>query len=351
MSPPFKTLAVCGPTASGKSAVGIELARALQGEVVNADSVQVYRGFSIGAAKVSAAEMQGVPHHLLDIFSPDAPANVAEFRREALAALGDICSRGKVPVVVGGSGMYFTVLLHGLADVPSTPPEVRAEIAQLSPEEAHAELMRLDPESAGRLHVRDRQRVTRALEIIRVSGRTPSDIHRQHRFQDVDVVALVIVLCRPRDELYARIDQRATEMVRMGLVEETKELLATYGEVSLLDTLGYKQARAHLAGALPKEDLAAEIALHTRRFAKRQMTFWRNEPRKRGWLVRPGEGESEAVEVSGFSSSPERAHKRMTGFRALQLSQEQLVDAIQERLKAPLERSEVWYVQLRERDS
>lgn len=348
MTHPFKTLAVCGPTASGKSGLGVDLARSLGGEVVNVDSVQVYKDFSIGAAKISRDEMQGVPHHLLDIFSPDKPANVSDFRESALAALADITARGKVPVLVGGSGMYFTVLLHGLADVPPTPPSVREEVACITPEEAYVELLRVDPETAARLHLHDRQRVTRALEIYRVSGRAPSEIYREHQFKGVDVVSLVIVICRPRDELYRRIDQRSAEMVKAGLIEETGALRARYGDVALLDTLGYKQARAHLQGRLAREDVAQEIALHTRRFAKRQMTFWRNEPRKRGWVTRPAQGEA-GVEIHGFDSAPKRAQKQMVGFSAFEFTPGQLIEAARTRLSEPLYRSEVWYVRVREK--
>ncbi len=347
MATPFKTLAVCGPTASGKSGLGVDLARALHGEVVNVDSVQVYRDFSIGSAKISVDEMQGVPHHLLDIFSPDKPANVSEFRDTALVALAEITAREKVPVLVGGSGMYFTVLLHGLADVPPTPPSTREEVARIPAEEAYAELMRIDPETAARLHVHDRQRVTRALEIYRVSGRAPSEIFREHQFKAVDVVSLLIVICRPRDELYQRIDQRSAEMVKAGLIEETSELRARYGDVALLDTLGYKQARDYLDGGLAREEVAHEIALHTRRFAKRQMTFWRNEPGKRGWVTRPAEGE-QGLEIEGFDSAPKRAQKRMVGFRAFEFTPEQIIEAARTRLREPLERSEVWYVRVRE---
>lgn len=346
MTTPFKTLAVCGPTASGKSALGVELARALHGEVVNVDSVQVYRELSIGAAKIAPSEMRGVPHHLLDIFSPDKPANVSEFRGRALGALAEITGRDRLPVLVGGSGMYFTVLLHGLADVPPTPSLIREEIERIPPEEAHAELMRVDPETASRLHVKDRQRVTRALEIFRVSGRRPSEIFREHQFKAVDVVSLVLVICRPRDELYQRIDQRSAEMVQAGLIEETESLRGRFGDTVLLETLGYKQAKAYLTGAISREEVANEIALHTRRFAKRQMTFWRNEPRKRGWITRPADGEA-GVEIQGFESAPQRAQKRMVGFKAFEFTTEQLIEATRGRLSEPLERSEVWYVRVR----
>ncbi len=341
---PLKTVAVCGPTASGKSALSIELAKALDGEVVNVDSVQIYRGLDIGSAKLSVAEQGGVPHHLLNVFEPNEPANVAQFRELALAAVRDISVRGKLPLLVGGSGMYFTILLHGLAEVPPTPVEVRRAVAALAPEAMYQELAAADPETAARLNRNDIQRISRALEIVRVTGRKPSEIFAQHEFSGAEVASLVIVLCRPRNELYSRIDTRSALMVEQGLLEETRLILDRFGDVPALETLGYKQAKAFLAGELSREKLEHEIALHTRRFAKRQMTYWRNEPTKRGWLTRPGDHEG-AEEVSGFETFPERAQKRMKGFRALRLSAQELVSAVRQRLALPLERTEVWYVQ------
>jgi tRNA dimethylallyltransferase len=347
MTPPFETVAVCGPTASGKSALSLSLARSLHGEVVNVDSVQVYRGLDVGSAKLPLSDRQGVPHHVLDVFSPERGANVAEFRECALTAMRDISSRGKVPILVGGSGMYFTILLHGLAPVPQTPDEVRAAIAAMSPEDMHAELSTIDPETAARLHVRDRQRVSRALEIARVSGRKPSELFAEHTFSTVDVVALVIVICRPRGELYRRINQRSLTMVEQGLLDETKGVRQQYGQVAPLETIGYKQACQVLDGALVQERLAEEIALHTRRFAKRQMSYWRNEPPKRGWTVRPFENEA-AEEIAGFEEFSPRAQKKMKSFRAFRLSEQELIERVKQRLQEPLEKTEVWYVAVRE---
>ncbi len=343
---PLKAVAVCGPTASGKSALSISLAKGLGGEVVNVDSVQVYQELDIGSAKLSPPERGGVPHHLLDVFEPGSPANVARFRELALGAVREISARGKVPLLVGGSGMYFTVLLHGLADVPPTPDDIRAAVAALSPEEMYNELVAADPETAARLNRNDMQRVSRALEIVRVTGKRPSEIFAAHTFAPVEVAALVIVICRPRDELYRRIDQRSAQMVADGLVAETQGVLDRHGEVPALETLGYKQAKDLLHCRLSAANLVEEIALHTRRFAKRQMTYWRNEPLKRGWAVRPRDDEA-AEEVAGFDSFPVRAQKRMKGFRALSLSSEELLAAAKERLSQPLERTEVWLVALK----
>ena len=342
-SPPIKALAVCGPTASGKSALSISLAQALHGEVVNVDSVQVYKELNVGSAKLSAAERGGVPHHLLDVWAPNAAGNVAQFRSLALDATRDIAGRSKLPILVGGSGLYFTALLHGLAELPPTSDEVRRAVATCTPEEMYAELERCDPATAQRLNPRDVQRVSRAVEIARMTGQKPSDVVAEHTFSRIDVVSLVLVLCRPRDELYARIDSRSAQMVRDGLIPETAGILERFGSVPALETLGYKQAKALLAGELEEASLVQEISLHTRRFAKRQMTYWRNEPVKRGWIVRPGAGE-EAQEVAGFDSFPARAQKRMKSFRAFAWPHDRLVEAVRARLAQPLERTEVWLI-------
>jgi len=344
MTGPYQTLAICGPTAVGKSDLSISICRALAGEVVNVDSVQVYRELDIGSAKVPVSERGGVPHHVLDVFSPNNTVNVAQFRAVAQEAIADISARARLPVLVGGSGMYFTVLLHGLADVPPTPPEVREVVARLSPEEMYAELQRVDPPTAQRLNPRDLQRVSRAVEIARVTGKRPSEIFAAHTFRQQENVSLVLVLCRPREELYRRINERASHMVSQGLLEETRRLRERYGEVAALSTLGYREACDVLTGKLAEEQLAEQIALHTRRFAKRQMTYWRNEPAKRGWVVKPS-GE-EGIEVAGFDSFPARAQRRMISFRALKLTPDQVVQSARERLARPLDTTEVWYVLL-----
>ncbi|MEY4701451.1 MAG: tRNA ((37)-N6)-dimethylallyltransferase MiaA [Pseudomonadota bacterium] len=347
MTEPYKTLAICGPTAVGKSELSISMCHALQGEVVNVDSVQVYRELDIGSAKLSVEERGGVPHHALDVFGPDQVANVADFRAVAQEAIKDISNRQRLPVLVGGSGMYFTVLLHGLANVPPTSAEVRDAVARLSPADMYAELQRVDPPTAERLHPRDLQRVSRAVEIARMTGRRPSDFFAEHAFSPRENVSLVLMLCRPRDELYRRINARSRLMVERGLLDETKRVRDKYGDVPALKTLGYHEACAVLDGKLGEGDFAQEIALHTRRFAKRQMTYWRNEPLKRGWEIRPS-SELEGVEVSGFDSFPVRAQRRMISFRALSLAESEVIALARERLMRPLEKTEVWYVMVRE---
>jgi tRNA dimethylallyltransferase len=345
MASPYQVVAVCGPTAVGKSDLSIELALSLNAEVVNVDSVQVYQGLNVGSAKLMLEQRRGVRHHLLDIFTPDHAGNVGDFREQALEAIADISERGRRALLVGGSGLYVTALLRGLADLPSTPDDVRRAVAELAPEQQYAELVRVDPVSAARINPRDSQRVSRAVEVARITGRPASEFIDRHAFSSTDVVALVIVLCRPREELYERIDRRAREMVDGGLIDETAGLLARYGRLPILETLGYKQACDCLAGVLPLEGVAREIAMHTRRFAKRQMTYWRNEPAKRGWLVRPGADE-QAVELGGADDGSRRAKQASKGFRAFELDNSgvSLSEMVERRLERPLERSEVWYI-------
>jgi tRNA dimethylallyltransferase len=337
---PLKAVVVSGPTASGKSAFGIALARELRGEIVNVDSVQVYRGLDIGSAKVSSEERAMVPHRLLDIREPNEPMNAGEFRDLALKAVSEISARGHLPVLVGGTTMYLTVLLHGIVSLPETPKEVRKAVAALSPEEQFLELSRVDPATAARLHSNDSQRVSRALEIWRISGRPPSELHSEHSFSSRDLVGLVIVLCRDRDDLYERINRRAEEMVHQGILEEARVVRERFGEVSALETVGYKQALQVLKGELAHERLAGEIALYTRRFAKRQMTYLRNEPAKRGWLVVPCEGDGMPTREVGGGEGGSKV------FKALVATESELIKRVRERLAQPLELTEVWYVSL-----
>ena len=346
MSSPIKTVSVVGPTASGKSALGISIAQELNGEVVNVDSVQVYRGLDIGSAKVPPSERGGIAHHALDIRDPSELMNVGAFREYAMGVLAEMKDRQKLPVLVGGSSMYLTILLHGIAELPETPKNVREAVASMTREEQHAELTRVDPVTADRLHVNDTQRVSRALEIYRITGRAPSAIFEEHRFSSQEVVSLIVVLCREREDLYRRINERSEQMVREGLVAETEQIIARYGDLPILDTLGYKQAREVIQGRLAPEKLVEEIALYTRRFAKRQMTYLRNEPGKRGWVVRPTADE-EACEIVGFDSGSPRAREKVKGFRAYSFSKDELISQIKLRMTEPLQATEVWYVYLK----
>lgn len=342
MSAPYTALAICGPTASGKTALSLDMAQALNGEIVNVDSVQTYRELCIGAAKVPESERRGIPHHAIDVYSPSHRANVAEYRDEALRAVKELASRNVLPILVGGSGLYLTALLHGLAEMPSGDPLIRRDLEEMPPTLRYAELVKIDPTTAALLNPNDAVRVVRALEVFRMSGTPLSQWVSQHSFSGSDINALVIVLCLHREQLYDRINERSRKMVENGLLEETKQIIARHGRVPVLATLGYKQAVACLDGRISKDELAEEIALHTRRFAKRQMTYWRNEPSKRGWKVRPI-GDDVSVPLSSRKAAYGEGLQELAIFKR---NKDQLLEDVRRRLHEGVETTEVWYVGL-----
>lgn len=336
MSPelPPLTLLVSGPTASGKSDLAVRLARALKGEIINIDSVQVYRGADVGSAKIPPGERQGVPHHLLDLLDPSEPTDVAFLCGETRRTAEEISARGSLPILVGSSGMYITALFRGLAELPRRDESLRRELELLPNDELHRLLASGDPTLASRLHPNDRVRLVRALETLRLTG-VPASEHYARQSEHGFVQGLSLVVCLPRTLLYERIDRRAAEMVRSGLVAETATIRDRFGDdAPVLKTLGYAEALRHLRGTLAVGDLAATIARNTRRYAKRQLTFWRNEPTKRGWTVSPS-GEMDADEREPVEGIGLSAHK--WGFDELCLG-------VRRWSREPPNRSEVWYV-------
>ncbi len=290
-------LVITGPTASGKTRFAIEVAEAVDGEIVSADSMQVYRHLDIGTAKPTARERGRVPHHLVDVADPDEAFHAARFVSEADRAIADIAGRGRVPVVCGGTALYLKALLHGLAPAPGRDPEVRAELeARWDRGEREAlrrELARVDPGAARRLHPNDRTRIVRALEVWRVTGRPISELHRAHRFGPVRYRALMVGLLTDRPDLYRRIDERVVSMVEAGWVEEVRQVLSMgYGpHLPPLRAIGYRQICAHVLERRPLDQAVAEIQQETRRFAKRQMTWFRRMPIR--WV--PADATAEVV--------------------------------------------------------
>lgn len=278
-----RVILLSGPTASGKSALALSLAEACPLEVVNADSMQVYRYLDIGTAKPTTEERARVPHHLLDVVDPDEPYNAARFAADAERIIPGILSRGKTPLLVGGTGLYLRALLRGLDPVPSDP-QVRAVLDRRWAEEGgavlHAELARVDPETAARVHPADRVRVVRALEILRVGG-VPASAARsawaegRRRYR-----TLFLALWPEREALCRRIDERTERMFRKGLLNEVREILDRgYGrELKPMKGLGYRQAVAHLLDALPVDQAIESTKRDTRRYAKRQVTWLSSEP-------------------------------------------------------------------------
>jgi len=275
----IKLLVLSGPTGSGKSALAVSIAERIGGEIVNADSLQVYRGLDIGTAKPSAQELARVPHHLLDIVSPEQEFTASDFRREAAAAISDIDRRGKKAIVVGGTGLYIRALLEGLVDSPTGDPELRRQFAEVPGEELLRRLSSVDPETARRLHPNDRVRIIRALEVFEQTGRPISGFRSEHAFSGAYYDAMKMAIKVERQELYRRIDLRVEQMLQDGLVDEVRSLLALgYGrELKAMRSIGYKEITAHLAGETTLDEAVTLIKRDTRRYAKRQMTWFSKE--------------------------------------------------------------------------
>ena len=279
-------LAVVGPTASGKTRLGIELAGALDGEIVSADSMQFYRGMEIGTAAPTPEEQAEVRHHFVSFLTPDQDMAAGEFQRLARACIADMQPRGRTAVVVGGSGLYLRALMDGLFDGPPRDERIRARLRQEAREQGNARLMErlraVDPDYAATLtSENDQVRLVRALEVYEVTGSTLSALHRQHR-ASLEAMPVVQVGIRiDRETLYQRIDRRVDMMLEAGWVAETERLLdAGYGpHLDRLKALGYREIAAHLRG---EQDLATAVSAakqHHRRYAKRQMTWFRADPR------------------------------------------------------------------------
>lgn len=277
-------LAIVGATATGKSALALALAERLPAEIVNADALQVYRGFDIGTAKPSAADRARVPHHLIDILDPHEIYSAGEFARRARQAIAGIQERGRVPIVVGGSGLYLRALFQGISPVPPGDPEVRRRLRERLAAEGldvlREELARLDPSTAERLAAGDTQRVLRALEVALGTGRPLSSWIAEQPFGAQGIAAIRVGLTLPRTILYDQIAGRVARMIGAGWREEVAGLLRRGLSPTLpaFQAIGYRQLVRHLEGDGSLDQAVAEIVKETRRFAKRQETWFRKEP-------------------------------------------------------------------------
>jgi tRNA dimethylallyltransferase len=280
-----RVIAVVGPTAAGKSDLAVELALRLGGEVINADSMQLYRGMDVGTAKLAPAERGGVPHHLLDVWEVTRTASVAEYQELARRTIDEVRGRGRVPLLVGGSGLYVRAALDDLA-FPGTDPGVRArleaELAEHGPGPLHERLRAQDPPAAEAILISNGRRIVRALEVIEISGRPFTATLPAYRYLD-DAVQLGLTV--PRADLDERIDLRVRRMWEAGLVEEVRTLEAAGLREGLTAgrALGYAQVLRALAGEWTPEQAIEETARATRRFARRQESWFRRDPRVR-WL-------------------------------------------------------------------
>lgn len=278
-------LLLLGPTGSGKTALSLALAQRFNGEIVSCDSVALYRGMDLGTAKPTPEERARIPHHLIDVVDPDQPFTAGDYSRLSRAAMREIASRGKVPIVTGGTGLYLRALTDGLFAGPARREDLRQRIRgtadRLGPAWLHKLLSRIDPPSAARIHPNDAPKLIRAIEVCIASGAPMSvvlDDDQKNRDPLTGFRLLRIGLNPPRAALYERLNHRCTEMFAAGLIEETRCLLARYGAVKALDSLGYRQARTVLDGTATEPDAITAAQQGHRNYAKRQLTWFRREP-------------------------------------------------------------------------
>lgn len=317
-------LFITGPTASGKSSLSISLAKRFHGEILNADSVQLYNGFNIGAAKPTEQEKENIAHHLFDIGDPLNEITAGNFLYYAQPLVREIRTRNALPIFVGSAGLYSSVLLSGISELPSKDEALRINLEARSSEELLSMLTEINPTRAAMIHLNDRQRLIRAIEI----GNSLAE-----KMPGIDGFAIILCIVWPRNLLYERINERAHEMVEKGIIQETITLEERYGvDHNLFKSIGYSQAIAHINGNVNKETLASEIAQATRNYAKRQMTYWRNQPERQGWKTLP--------------SQPSRAfsHNKIHDFITLELSRNQLYLKLEDRLKHSMDAHEVWFL-------
>ena len=286
-------ICICGPTASGKTGLAVALAKKLDGEVISCDSMQIYRGMDVGTAKPTPEEMQGVPHHLLDVADPDESFSVSRYVELADRALQDVLSRGKTAIVCGGTGLYMDSLMLGRAFAPFPETGKRQalerEAESFGIEPLLDRLRAVDPASAGRLHPSDRKRIIRALEVYEETGKTITQHNLETQRIPPKYRPLWLGLTfEPRQLLYERIDRRVELMMEQGLADEVRRLLASgvSPEATAMQAIGYKEMAAALRGELSIEEAVAQIQQSSRRYAKRQLTWFRRNPEVH-WLVRP----------------------------------------------------------------
>ncbi len=274
-----KIIILQGPTCVGKSGIAISLAHAVSAEIINADSMQFYRYMDIGTSKPTLQEQSEIPHHLFSVVDPDENFNAARFMHEARSIIAGIASRGRAPLVVGGTGLYVRSLTKGLSSAPAGDEQLRHELLSLGKEKLYNELQAVDPESAERISPNDMVRLVRALEVFRLTGEPLSHLNQQHGFQDQPYDCLKFSLTRPRDELYNLIEMRTKRMIEDGLVGEVEALFSLgYGpQLRPLQSIGYKQIALYLDGTLSLAEAVSLIQRETRRFAKRQLTWLRHD--------------------------------------------------------------------------
>ena len=279
-------LALTGPTASGKTALSLGIAERLGCEIISCDSMQIYRGMDIGTAKATAAERARVPHHLIDLISPNEVYSAESYRQDAMTAATEITARGKIPLFVGGTGLYVDTLMRSSSpDVPGSDPEYRDRMLALSPDELWNRLLAIDPESAEKTHKNNTKRVIRALEIYDATGKPKSYFDKLSRTAAADItIGMITIDFHDRDNLYRRVDARVDAMVGEGLIDEVESLYragALDGNNTASQAIGYKELIGYLKGEMTLSDALESVKLASRRYAKRQLTWFRHNDAER----------------------------------------------------------------------
>lgn len=276
-----KVIVICGPTASGKTALGVELAKKINGEVVSCDSMQIYKDMTIGTAKPVPEEMQGIKHYLIDFVSPDTRYSVAEYKKDAERAIEEILLKGKTPILVGGTGLYIDSLIYGIeySDIKideNYRKELEKIIKKDGLETLYNEAKRIDEKAMEKISPNDKKRIMRVLEIYKATGKTKTEQEIESRKNEIKYDYRVFAINMERSILYERINNRVDLMIEKGLIEEVEQLVKKYSEFpTAMQGLGYKEVVEYLKGKCSKEEMCENIKIQTRRYAKRQLTWFR----------------------------------------------------------------------------
>ena len=280
MSKP-KVVVICGPTASGKTALSIELAKKINGEIISSDSMQIYKDMNIGTAKPTKEEMQGIKHYLLDFIEPNKRYSVADFKKDAEKAIEEILEKGKVPIIVGGTGLYVDSLIYGIEyqDIKFNEQyrkELENRVEKEGLESLYNEAKIIDPQAIEKISSNDQKRILRVLEIYKATGKNKTEQEAESRKNGVKYDYKVFAINMDREELYGRINKRVDIMIEQGLIQEVQDLLKKYDEFpTAMQGLGYKEVVEYLQGNISKEEMIEKIKMETRRYAKRQITWFK----------------------------------------------------------------------------
>lgn len=274
-------IVICGPTASGKTALSIELAKKINGEIVSADSMQIYKYMDIGSAKPTKEEMQGIKHYMLDFVEPNIRYSVADYKKEAECCIEKILEKGKVPIVVGGTGLYVNSLIYGIEyNEIKLDKEYREKLEKIAEnkglEGLYNKALEIDPIATEKISCNDKKRILRILEIYHETGKTKTEQEIESRSKEIKYNYKVFAINMDREKLYDRINQRVDVMMEQGLIEEVKNLISKYDELpTAIQGLGYKETKEYIEGIISKEEMIDKIKMETRRYAKRQLTWFR----------------------------------------------------------------------------